>query len=202
MTTKTVAIDGNGVIFDPAAKVKALMKVSGIYIPTYHFNGRESAENNFGVPSSKYDEAMSLLYETDYFFEVTELMPGAKEGLLRLSASGYVISLVSGCRGLTADRIWRLCNQHDLPIAEVITNEKDKTDFYGACDVVIDDELRHLTPITALNDNSTVPIFMLPPPGGTGSGTIRSSGRLHRRIRIASGWSQVLQHIPDLKKAA
>ena len=194
---RDIAVDFNGPVGDPRAKVRALEVQLGKSLPHHRFTGRASAKKLYGVTDRQYDRAMERLFETDFFHEAMTILPGAFEGLGTLYQRGYNIRFVSGCRGLTTDRIWRFIAEHKLKVAEVITGEegKDKTFFYGPCVAAIDNEVNHLEPL--LGHTDTIPILMLPPHGGVGAG-VKQPRNLDRRIRVSTGWDGILKLLPAL----
>jgi 5'(3')-deoxyribonucleotidase len=193
-----VGLDAYGVVLDPLAKLYALMEVVGHNIAPYHFNGRQSMID-LGYTSQQYDKALRRLYETDSFFSHSNLMPGAERHIKQLrEIHNLELVVISSCRGLTEERLVRLCRKYDLPISALKVNVEDKTAAYSDCDYVIDDELRHLSPLPS----SVVPILMLPIERGVQTSPTPAPLDLDPRIRKARGWTEVSDHIHELALAA
>lgn len=202
------ALDANGVTFDArAAKLGALMHVSGLTIPACCFGSREDmVGREFSITKPKrgrasrevtgddYDEAMRVLYETDRFYELMRLFPRADKHIDLFARRGFMVSVVSGARGLTEERFWWLVSRFRLAVKEFVplAPGESKSSYYAQCRIVIDDEVRHLT---ALVGDGTVPILMLPPSNAAGSQGVLRPDHLHSDINISRGWEAAGEHV-------
>jgi hypothetical protein len=175
---KVLRIDFNGPLADTKeATRRALEIVTGLTIPKEQFVGSKSEilnrRNTFFTlrKSSERKKARALtekdwLHAKSYIYDqgnfVTHVKPrkGIVELLQRLAREGWEIHIVTSCRGMTNNRLWRWVTFYNIPIVSA-TRSKDKFPHYSQGGVVLDDELQHLLPVLDLE--SVVPILLFDP---------------------------------------
>jgi len=198
-------VDLNGGLVNSfEGKRKALIAVTGRRIGSEWFAGKHVVEEGTLFPSldctasaapitaAEYQEAMRRYYETDKFFEWSELMPGALEVLSRLADRGCEIRIVSSVLGLDDGRVWALIQKYRLPVSQVIaTRKKPKTAHYDECDAVVDNEVGHLLSVR----DRTVRILLFPSEGTTGYRRITPPKEMPAGILSAVGWEKAARYL-------
>jgi hypothetical protein len=206
---KALAIDINGPFLDPIAKALTIERITDVIIPRQRFGHKAQVMEEFDITPEKYQQAMKLYLESPKWFKRNHrLQPGAIKFVHHMHRLGFEVFGVSTCEGLKEDWMSMIIDEYKLPMRFIKVDGKaengksPKTDFYAQCEFAIDDDQDHLTPLLEYYPE-TIPIFALPPIGGTGCDVISVPEDLDPRILVSHGLRDALRLIaPLLAKAA
>lgn len=199
-----IGLDLRGVVIDSVeVSRRALECETGLVISQMTFLGKQSVEagiwcsylNGPGGRALELDDwtkAMRFLHETSALVELSELMPGAAESIRSLVDANHEVGIVTSTKGLNDGNVWTLVQKHKLPVTFVhATQKRPKTQFYNACDAVIDDDPAHLYEVRA----HIISILMQAPLRHQPDRLPMLPQRLPSHIRVAVGWPDVMKQV-------
>ncbi len=204
----TIGIDLNKVVLDTLGALHRLTcEIAGADIPHEQFAGKNVIGRTFSplagdgcveITADHYERAKKVLFETPLFHECAKPLPGAVRALQMAYGSGHRAVLVTDAHYLDEGVLRHWWRVHKLPqdCEKVFMRGGSKSDYYGLCDVVVDDDVDNLLPLVE-DCPDTELLHLLPAEGATGSAVIHRPAGLPARIVSVRSWDEVLAHLQE-----
>lgn len=204
----TIGIDLNKVVLDTLGALHRLTcEIAGANIPPEQFAGKNVVgrwypshddERRMEITIDHYERAKKVLFETSHFHECAKPLRGAVRALQVAYGYGHRAVLVTDAHHLDEGILRHWWRVHHLPqdCEKIFTRGGSKSDYYGLCDVVVDDDVANLLPL--VEDYPTTELLhLLPAEGATGSAVIHRPAGVPARIVSVRSWDEVLAHLQE-----
>lgn len=207
----TIGVDLNNVILDTHGALHRLVcEISGAVIPLEQFSGKScigqiyptKSGGTVEVTPDHYGQAKYIFFETRRFCGEANELPGAPKTIQRFVAEGHNVKLVTDVRGLPESWLRSWWHERRFPRnCEMFftRGRSSKRGHYAKCDVVIDNDHKHLTPLLK---TETRLLLMLPMRGAAGSAVITRLHNLHDSIISVRGWEEVYASVSNTNASA